>query len=108
MASGSLLLRNSLRSRMELRRLRQGTPCHSQVPQTLEGIPCRSTPPNRYPHRSRQSAILEGTEKDKLKGSKRVSRAIRVQLRTKAYSGNKERESRRPIAKERLRYRERR
>src|SRR6266702_7177973 len=100
MAPSSLLLRNSLRSRTELRRLRQRASCHSQVPQTLEGIPCRSTSPNRHPHRSRQSTILEGAEEDKPKDSKRVSRAIRVQLRTKAHSGNKECESRCPIMKE--------
>src|SRR6266702_1314474 len=108
MAPSSLLLRNSLRSGTELRRLRQRASCYSQDPQTLEGIPRRSTSPNRHSHRSYQSTIMERAEKNKPKGRKRVPRTIGVQLRTKAYSGDKERKSRRPIMKERLRYREQR
>src|SRR6266702_1023970 len=107
-APRSLLLRNLIRSRAKLRRLRQRTPCHSQITQTLESIPGGSTSPNRHSHRSRQPALLEGTKENKPKGSKRVSRAIGVQFRTKAYSGNKKRKSGRIIAKKRLRHGERR
>src|SRR6266702_3927434 len=99
MAPSSLLLRNPIRSRTELRRVRQGTPRHSQIPQTLESIPGRGISPNRHSHRSRQPALLERAEENKPKGSKRISRAIGVQLRTKAHSGNKERKSRRTIEK---------
>src|SRR6266702_5095903 len=107
-APSSLLLRNLIRSRAKLRRLRQRTPSHSQIPQALESIPGRSTSSNRHSHQSRQLALLEGTEENKPKGSKRISGAIRVQLRAKAYSGNKKRKGGRPITKKRLRYGERR
>src|SRR6266571_5824505 len=103
-APSSLLLRNLIRSRAKLRRLRQRTPSHSQITQALESIPGGSTSSNRHPHRSRQSALLEGAKENKPKGSKGVSRTIGVQLRAKAYSGNKKRKGRRTIAEKRLRY----
>src|SRR6266571_3077033 len=106
MAPSSLLLQNPIRSRMKLRRLRQRTPRYSQIPQTLESILSRSTSPNRHSYRPCQPTILEGAEENQPKGSKRVSRAIGVQLRTKAYSGNKKRKGRRPVTKKRLRHRE--
>src|SRR6266702_2880253 len=108
MAPCGLLFRNPLRSRTKLRRIRQRAPSYSQISQTLASIPRGSPPSNRHPHRSRQSAILEGTTEDKPKGSQRVPRAIRVQLRTKAYCGNEKCKSGRPIAKKRLRHGERR
>src|SRR6266702_168135 len=94
MAPSSLFLGDPLRSRTKLRHLRQGAPCHSQIPQTLASVPHRSTPPNHNSHQPCQSAILEGTEENKLEDSKRVPRAIGVQFRTKTYSRNKERQSR--------------
>src|SRR6266571_6134484 len=107
-APSSLLLRNPIRSRAKLRRLRQRTPSHSQITQALESLPGRSTSSNRHSHRSRQSALLEGAEENKLKGSKGISRAIGVQLRAKAYSGNKKRKGGRAITKKRLQHRKRR
>ncbi len=78
--SSGILLRIILRSRKKLQHLWQRTTGHRKSPKTMEDLFIGIPTSNNNPHGSFQSAILERTMKNQLKGSKRVPRIVRIWL----------------------------